>query len=133
MSHEYETAPKPLTTMNGRLEKAVSKNEAASKSIVFGKLTVGDCVEEAGATLIFETDGRAGWSCVTFTNHTHSGDIWHATFVIKDEFNVKLFQLPTVSGPKMNDDGTKYHWERVFTYDANLFDRLSFVDYTFSC
>jgi Family of unknown function (DUF6294) len=126
-------ASDPGTTMKIRLEKAVSIAGVNSKVATFGRLTAGDCIEEEGGTLLFEDNGTAVWDVTTFTSHTHSGDIWHATFVIKDQFNAKLFQLPSVSSPKMSDDGTKYRWQRTFKYDNSLFDRLAFCDYSFSC
>lgn len=94
----------------------------------------GDCHQSEGK-LVLQADGKAHFSCVTWTDKTHSGDYWHVGFEFLDSSGVKLFSSPVHIGPRM-DDGIpppKYRWEFDFTFGPNLYSKVAEVRQTFSC
>jgi Family of unknown function (DUF6294) len=63
----------------------------------------GDCVQKTG-TLKVGSDGTLHWEALVYTNHTHSGDVWHIAFVFKDKDGVSLGGTGYYNGPRMDDN-----------------------------
>lgn len=78
----------------------------------------GDCHQIEG-TLVLQSDGKAHFSCVTWTDQTHSGDYWHVGFEFLDHSGVSLFHSPMHTGPRMDDGhpSPRYRWSFDFTFD----------------
>ena len=77
----------------------------------------GDC-EQDNAFILFHSDGTGTFTCVTLTYHTHSGDVWHASFSGIAENGAVLFTTPTFNSPTMNDGNPppRYSWSAQFTF-----------------
>ena len=101
----------------------------------FGPLSAGDCVEVDGATLTQGSDGAATFDCVTFTNHTHSGDYWWAGFLLQDKDGVTLHDEPYHEGPRMDDGDPppRYRWGFSFNFNPSIFNAITQVYYSFKC
>ena len=85
----------------------------------------GDCHQVEG-TLVIQSDGKAHFSCVTWTVSTHSGDNWKVGFALQDHSGVTLFNSPMHTGPRM-DDGhppPRYRWGFDFTFDPGIYDNI---------
>jgi hypothetical protein len=105
------------------------------KTAVWPQLFVGDCVEVAGATLTLRSDGSASFECVTFTNHTHSGDHWWAGFLLQDKDGVTLHNEGYHEGPRMDDGNPppRYRWSFNFNFNASIFNAITKVYYSYKC
>lgn len=88
-----------------------------TKTLTFNPVHRGDC-EQDGGTLVFHSDGTGLFHCTLLTYHTHSGDVWHASFAVKGPNGAVLFTTPTFDGPRMNDGNPppKYPWTAVFSF-----------------
>jgi hypothetical protein len=112
--------------------KRALKAAPAGSAWTWGKLHDGDCDQENGL-LVFYADGKAKWSCRTRTLHTHSGDIWHCTFNVRDARSIFLFNLTYIDSPRMNDDAGWYNWNQDLTFPAQHFSNIAIVDQNYSC
>ncbi|HSX13143.1 MAG TPA: DUF6294 family protein, partial [Chlamydiales bacterium] len=94
----------------------------------------GDCHQIEG-TLVLQDNGKAHFSCVTWTDQTHSGDYWHVGFEFLDHSGVSLFHSPMHMGPRMDDGhpSPRYRWEFDFNFDPALFDKIVEIRQSFSC
>jgi Family of unknown function (DUF6294) len=96
----------------------------------------GDCVLQSGVITIKST-GEIDFQGVTYTNHTSSGDIWHATFNFYDSNGVPLFHTSEHDSPRMSDGngGTipRSSWNFTETYDKSFFGRIAKVVQTAQC
>ncbi|WP_144312404.1 DUF6294 family protein [Terriglobus saanensis] len=99
-------------------------------------IRAGDCVLQSGVITIKNT-GEIDYEGVTYTNHTSSGDIWHATFHFFDSDGVPLFNSATHDSPRMGDGngGTvpRYKWNFQENFDKSLFKRIAKVTQTSQC
>lgn len=93
-----------------------------TKTFNWPEIRKGDCHQIEG-TLVLQSDGKAHFSCVTWTDSTHSGDYWHAGFEFLDHSGVTLFHSPMSTGPRMDDGhpSPRYRWTFDFTFDPGIF------------
>jgi len=105
----------------------------------------GDC-EMYNAMLTFHYDGTGWFTSRTTTYSTHSGDVWHIRYEIKDQDGNDLFKLPAPpqnnpfnldgwhwDGPRMDEHPADientlpgdYAFEVPFSYDPAFFNRIS--------
>jgi hypothetical protein len=86
--------------------------EASVQPIQFywGELHAGDCVMLEGATLTLFPTGFATFDATTLTHHTVFGDVWHASFQIRNEAGFVLFTVGEFNSPTMTDEGKEYIW-----------------------
>lgn len=93
-----------------------------SRMFKYGHLTDGDCNQIEG-TLIIRSDGTATFTCVTWTNSTHSGDYWWTAFRLTDSAGVITHNEPFHSGPRMDDGNPppRYRWGFNFNYDGSKY------------
>jgi hypothetical protein len=103
-----------------------------SKTFTWNEIRAGDCHEVSG-TVLLVSDGRGKFTCTTWTDHTHSGDVWHASFTVLDRFGLTLFQFGGFDSPRMNDGGPRYPWEADFNYPAQHFDAAVSITQYSSC
>jgi Family of unknown function (DUF6294) len=109
-----------------------------AKSISFNldNFQSGDGVIEH-CTLTLRADGTAHWSAIVFTNRQNGDEVWQVNWDILDKDGVKLFSLPSQSGPRMysgsNSGPPKYHWDVDFNYDAGSFDKIKHMTLHGSC
>ncbi|MFD8500036.1 DUF6294 family protein [Amycolatopsis sp. NPDC059657] len=135
LSTAAEASPQPTIT------SGVVAEGLAYQRFTWGELRVGDC-HQINGTLTFYSDGTGYWSARTWTDSTHSGDIWHTRFQIvagagAGEFFVptppKPHDFPTFDSPRMDDDGQRYDWGQPFTYDKLYFNSAREVYQRYSC
>jgi hypothetical protein len=115
-----------LSFVNGQISAAkpkyVSKHqEPAPKVITFGHMASGDCEMADGSSITFNPNGTGVFRSVVWTNHTHSGDTWHHAISVKDANGSVLFNLNWDGPNHMNDDGSRYPFERSFNFDPQFF------------
>ena len=111
---------------------ATNTAEPIQKYVTFPQLLkAGDC-EMYNAALRFGSDGKGAFTSSTLTRHTHSGDVWHASFDVKDRYGNTLFSLGEWSSPRMDEHGPDhapprgdYDFDASFSYDPSLFGRIS--------
>ena len=101
------------------------------------ELRAGDCGQKPGA-LYIGSDGSLYWDAVTYTYHTHSGDIWHAAFKLQDQNQVDLASTGNHDSPRMNDSNgngppPRYEWNASDTYDGTKFFRLVYTVEYYQC
>src|SRR5262249_12299202 len=58
---------------------AAVAEDIRTKVFTWGELRAGDCHQITGVLTLL-SNGTGSWSCTTWTDHTHSGDVWHSTF-----------------------------------------------------
>jgi len=94
----------------------------------------GDCHQVEGV-LVLQADGKAHFSCVTWTDSTHTRDYWHVGFEFVDHSGVSLFHSPMHVGPRMDDGhpSPRYRWDFDFTFDPAIFNQVAEARQTFSC
>ncbi len=119
------------------LEAAHSTAEAVTvqtKRIPFGSVHRGDC-EQDGGVLTFHSDGTGTFTCTTLTYHTHSGDVWHASFTVKGKNGATLFTTPTFNSPRMNDGNPppKYQWAAQFSFLPEWWQGITSASQNCSC
>lgn len=127
MDYEQQT-----TMSNQTVGQAGDSSDGPSKTMSWGDLAAGDC-HQTGGVLTFVSDGTGTWQCTTWTDHTHSGDIWHSDFQVVDGSGALLFPLGTFDSPRMNDDGSSTYWTQQFTYEPTLYDQIASANQTYSC
>jgi hypothetical protein len=79
----------------------------------------GDC-HQSGVLTIFD-HGYAIWSGSSKTDSTTFGDIWHATFEMRNANGQRLFGFGQWDSPIMYP-GSQYNWRRTATFPSHLFD-----------
>jgi len=93
-----------------------------SKTFQWNEIHVGDCVMQAGSTLLLYSDGVGKFQATVWTNHTHSGDQWTHIIDVLDFRGLTLFTCPRwVSDPHMTDGNPPPHYPIgpvFFNYDA---------------
>jgi hypothetical protein len=97
-----------------------------AKSLNFPHMSSGDC-EMQNATITFRSDGTGSFTAQVKTNHTHSGDVWHATMAARNAGNQDIVKLPTFDSMRMDDDHGYYQWNHDFEYDASQFPAINGV------
>jgi hypothetical protein len=100
----------------------------------------GDCEMAAGFSLTFRTNGTGRFSCRVMTHSTHSWDMWHQQFIVKNAAGAVLFHLPEIppghsiddneafwSGPRMESPphGGWYDWNVDFAYPEVFYSTIS--------
>ena len=100
----------------------------------WGSLHSGDG-EQDGGVLTINSDGSASFTCTTLTYHTHSGDIWHASFTALDKNGAAYFTTPTFNSPRMNDGNPppRYTWTAYFTFPAFDYAGIKSFNQHYSC
>ena len=96
----------------------------ATNAMSFPHASSGDC-EMQNATIVFRSDGSGLFTAQVKTNHTHSGDIWHATIVARNGSNQDLVNLPTFDSMRMDDNHGWYAWTRTFEFDEAKYSQIS--------
>lgn len=86
-------------------------------------------------TLTFLSNGTGTWSCTTWTDHTHSGDTWAASFSVLAANGAGLFNLGEFRGPRMDDGDPppRYGWSRGFAFNPDQFDAIASATEHYSC
>ena len=110
-----------------------ASGEPAWVKLTFASARRGDCELRNGVLQLWE-DGRARWSCETWTNHTHSGDEWLCWFGFRDARgfliresdapNAREIITPNFKSPRMSDGGPHYPWQVDFSFPVAWFQRL---------
>jgi len=100
----------------------------ATKTFIWpNDIRAGDCDQQSG-TLTIRADGTLSWEAVTYTYHTHSGDIWRAGFTLMDKDGVSLgYSGGYHDSPRMSDgNGThpRYRWTFDDHFDGSKFDAI---------
>ena len=92
------------------------------KSARWNPLHSGDCEQDDG-TIVVRSDGTGDFSATTLTYHTHSGDVWHASFDFSTSAGFRLFQAGTFDSPRMDDGNPppRYFWSRHFVFNPSDF------------
>ncbi len=105
-----------------------------SKTFRWGELFAGDCHQISG-TLTLLSDGTGSWSAVTWTDHTHSGDVWHSNFNVLTGGGAGLFNLGEFNSPRMDDGNPspRYGWSNPIAFNADQFDAIGQVVQNSSC
>ena len=102
----------------------LTQNEVQAKVFTWNEIHTGDCVMQAGSTLILYSDGVGKFEAVVWTNHTHSGDQWTHIIDVKDFWGLTLFTCPRWIGPRMDDGNPPPHYAFgpvFFNYDTTKF------------
>jgi hypothetical protein len=78
---------------------------------------------------------RITWDAHTFTRHTNSADIWHASFVFRTAFGTRVFAFGTFDSVGMRDVFRVYSsvGTAIVTVDPALFDTITKVDWLGDC
>ena len=121
-SSEADRVPSTSEVRTGTLQ---------TKTLSWSEQSVGDC-HQINGSLLFISDGRGKWTCETWTDHTHSGDVWHCSIAVEDQYGLTLFPLGEFNSPRMNQ-GVHYQWERDFIYPAEHFDAIAKGYESYSC
>ena len=121
---------KPLEAADSQVGPKVLR----TKVLTWQELHRGDCQQD-DAQLIFHSDGTGTFHCATKTYHTHSGDVWHASFSVKGSNGAVLFSTATFNSPRMNDGNPPpvYRWTAQFAYEPDYFDGISSAVQHCSC
>jgi len=104
------------------------------KTFTWGELFAGDCHQISGTLTLF-SNGTGSWSATTWTDHTHSGDVWHSTFNVLTNGGASLFNLGEFNSPRMDDGNPppRYGWFNSFAFNADQFDAIGQVFQNSSC
>ncbi len=91
--------------------------------------------EQDGGVLTINSDGSASFTCTTLTYHTHTGDVWHASFTALDKNGAAYFTTPTFNSPRMNDGNPppRYTWTAYFTFPAYDYSGIKSFTQHYSC
>jgi len=105
-----------------------------SKTFRWGELFAGDC-HQINGTLTLLSDGTGWWSATTWTDHTHSGDVWHSTFNVLTRGGAGLFNLGEFNSPRMDDGNPspRYGWSNSFAFNPDQFNAIGQVFQNSSC
>jgi len=105
-----------------------SFEEVQSKEFNWEDFGRGDCHQTQGK-LILSANGTGYWSCVTWTDHTHTHDVWHCHFDVVTAQQAKLFNKPQFDSPDMSDGDPPphYEWGNAFTFDGDKYDAIGGV------
>ena len=105
---------------------------ASAFDLEFPHIARGDC-ELDKATLTFAPDGNASWNANVKTNHTHSGDYWHAKLTLRDQSGNTIATIPEFTSMRMSDDHGYYTWTHAFTFSPVLFTDIKSGHLNSSC
>ncbi len=94
-------------------------------------LKVGDC-HQTGGWLRLYADGKLTFSARTWTDHTFSGDIWHARFQLKDSGGRTLFTTGTFDSPTMWAS-KQVDWTANGTFEPSVYAATTNVTQWASC
>jgi hypothetical protein len=106
-----------VTTWKVALPEAATKVQPVTKPTpVYAKTfqwinqTAGDC--HMSGVLTLYSNGQAHWDCTTWTDFTHTQDVWHETLRVKNAQGQELFGFGVWDSPKMDSppNGGQYHW-----------------------
>ena len=103
------------------------ERQVQSRSWTWGALNSGDCIMEAGSRLTIYDDGVAKFEATTYTNSTHSGDVWHHLMYVTDDRDQLLFWVGFFDGPRMNDGNPppKYNWVKTSRFKPELYAKAA--------
>lgn len=135
MSKVFVSAVAAAALATGTLAApAASAATASYKLFLFPQMGRGDC-HQTNAMLTVQSDGLATFSDITWTDHTHSGDVWHARFVFQTWTGTTVFVSPTLDSPRMDDGhpSPRYHWSGQFRYDPGIFPSVNRVGEIADC
>jgi hypothetical protein len=109
------------------ISAASAQTPAPPKVFTWRQLLSGDCVMVPGAQLVLRPDGTGDFSATTYTNSTHSGDVWHHVIEVTDADGRRLFLLGPYDSPRMNDGSPPplYRWHKTFTFSKADFARAA--------
>ncbi|MEV5507876.1 DUF6294 family protein [Streptomyces orinoci] len=94
-------------------------------------LKVGDC-HQTGGYLRLYADGKLTFSARTWTDHTFSGDIWHARFQLKNSGGQTLFTTGTFDSPTMWAS-KQVDWTANGTFEPSVYAATATVTQWASC
>ena len=114
------------------LKKGMQPSPAQPTAITWQSMSSGDCVMQ-NANVTFKPDGTAIFAAQVKTNHTHSGDIWHATIATKDNEGKILFTSPKMDSGRMDDNHPWYQWRAIYPFDFRLFGKIHDATMDHSC
>ena len=103
-----------------------------TKSLSWGHMSAGDCEMQA-ATVTFDSNGAGTFTSQVKTDHTHSGDVWHATITAENASGQGLFGLPTFDSMRMDDNHPWYSWSVDFQYDPANFPQIVKANMSHQC
>ncbi|MEV3857096.1 DUF6294 family protein [Streptomyces sp. NPDC050095] len=122
----------PREFLSAHVETAL---DVASKVFTWGDLSYGDCHQTNGR-IVLSDDGTGTWNCTTWTDETHSGDIWHCRFEFQDQFGNQIFGVRADS-PEMDDGeggpSPHYDWGIQFPTDPGEVSRVERAVQFYSC
>lgn len=118
----------------GLTPAATAAPSVPRKTFHFGLAGSGDCHQD-NTYLVVNQNGVAGFSTTTWTDHTHSGDTWHATFLLETDGGTILVTSPTFDSPRMDDGNPppRYYWHASFSFDPNLYFSITQAAERASC
>jgi hypothetical protein len=116
----------------GEFSSTANSQGDAPKVLTWGPQYSGNCVMD-GASITFYPNGTGVFRSTVWTNHTHSGDTWHHTITVIDGNSSVLFTLYWDGPNHMNDDGSRYPFERSFSFDPNFFNIIYTAQASGSC
>ena len=128
------TAITKSNVVEGNQQQEGTPTGLAPRSFSWVPLHSGDGQQNNGV-LTINSDGSAVFSCTTLTYHTHSGDVWHASFTALDKNGAAYFTTPTFNSPRMNDGNPppQYPWKAYFTFPAYDFSGIMSFTQHYSC
>ena len=85
------------------------------------------------ATIVFRSNGTGLFSSQVKTNHTHSGDVWHATIAGRNAAGQDVVSLPTFDSMRMDDDHGYYPWSQTFNFDPTRFSQIVNANMSSKC
>ena len=101
-------------------------------SLTWGHMSSGDC-EMQDAKVTFSSYGAGTFTSQVKTNHTHSGDVWHATITAENASGQGLASLPTFDSVRMDDNHPWYNWTVNFQYNAASFPQITKANISNKC
>ena len=111
-----------------------ARHEVQTTVFSWPELNSGDCHQIDGR-LAISSDGSAVFTVTTWTDHTHSGDVWHTQFQLLDHTQTPLVTSPNFDSPRMDDGNPspRYEWAKSFQYNAELYPAVEAVMQWYSC
>lgn len=103
-----------------------------STTLTWPHMTAGDC-EMQGASVTFRSNGTGTFASQVRTDHTHSGDVWHATISGRNAGGQTVVGLPTFDSMRMDDDHPYYQWTVNFEFDPSRFGQIASADMHKAC
>ncbi len=72
-------------------------------------------------------DGRAHWDATTWTDQTHSKDVWHETLRVRNSQNQEIFGFGVWDSPFMDSppNGGQYNWSKEGQFPKEFFDAIA--------